>query len=201
MNVHQRFRPEKRIGVGPITVYRAVAPVQQPDLQMPQGWVVSQNAYRGIVSQAGHASAAAALMAASVPGVPKVWTELAFEEVREEIAASYPSRLASLFACVDPIEAFAFTEASGQAQQVFEAEVAEDVPWCVVDMDHFQVVEPPSSDAKGFEEARTQARSYAQQYWQPGEKIGTAEILVGGAMVLKRRLALIPVLSALGLVE
>lgn len=43
---------------------------------------------------------------------------------------------------LDPIEAFAFSEVTGQAQLVYEGHVPDGVPWVVVDMDAFVTRHP-----------------------------------------------------------
>src|SRR5439155_16212041 len=97
-------RPPTRTGHGPLTVYRAVAAAAQPLQQVPQRWVRSQGAYQSLAPNP-QPLIASALQAASVPCVDKVWTELAYEAARLDVAPNLPSRLDSLYAYMDPLEA------------------------------------------------------------------------------------------------
>jgi hypothetical protein len=161
-------------------------------------WVVSQQAYAGLSANQ-TPETAAALLAAGVPQVTKVWTELAFEEVRKELSPDAPSRLNCLFAFADPLEALSFTETTGQGQQVWCGEVDTDVSWKLVDMSPFNVVEPDQISAAGFREAWDKAQAQASRYWNPGAQVDVAEILVAGSLTLLERVRLMPFLREAGL--
>ena len=141
------------------------------------------------------------LVAAGVPEVPKIWTELAYESVRLRAGPEMPSRLDALYAFADPLEALSFTEVTGNAQQVWEGEVTAGVPWVLVDMADFEVVEPLAPDEAGFRTAWDTACERASRYWTPGSDVTLGEILVAGTITLGRRLELLPLLRSLGLVE
>ena len=48
----------------------------------------------------------------------------------------------SLYAYTDPLEALSFTEITDEPKQVWEGTVQNGVPWAVVDMSIFKVLEP-----------------------------------------------------------
>lgn len=110
-----------------------------------------------------------------------------------------PSRLDSLYAYADPLEALSFTEITNEPKQVWEGTVQDGVAWAVVDMSVFKVIEPEVPDEGGFEETWRQAFDAAKQYLQPIVDTGAAEVLVAGQIRLSRRLQLIPLLRELGL--
>lgn len=200
---YQLRRPPTRDGQGPLTVYRAISTVGQPLLQQPMGWVRLQPAFQGLAVDS-TPLAAAALAAASVPNVEKVWTEMAYEAGRVAVAPNLPSRLGSLFCFADPLEALSFTEVAGEAKHVWEAEVQAGIPWALVDMSQFEVVNPSTQDASGYQTAWDQAFRRASSYWAPDADVAdvkVAEILIAGPAMLIRRLELLPLLRELGLVE
>jgi hypothetical protein len=183
-----------------MTVYRAISPEPQALDQRPMGWVRSQPAYSTLATDP-DPKVAAALSTAGTPRVAKVWTELAYEAVRSALAPDAPSRLDSIFACADPIEALSFTEATDSPQHVWEGEVDPGVRWAMVDMSAFSVVEPGSHDRSAYQAAWDRALNQAEAYWAPGPVIVQAEILVLGHLQLRRRLLLLPLLLELGLVK
>jgi hypothetical protein len=126
-------RPAVRQGVGPLTVYRAIALFDQPRRQSPVRWVRGQHAFKAL-SEDASPKIATALARASVDDVNKVWTELAFEEARTRIAPDMPSRLDVLYAYSDPLEALSFTEVTGEPKAVWEGEVQNGVQWALVDV-------------------------------------------------------------------
>ncbi len=194
-------RPTSRTGVGPLMVYRAIAAdMDQPLTQQPMLWVRSLPACRALVDDP-QPRIAKALAAASVPYVPKVWTELAYEAVRLEVSPEKPSRLDVLYAYADPLEALSFTEITGLPKQVWEGGVAEEVPWAMTDMSVYGVIHPTTQDEDGFRTAWAQATEAARKYWQPDNGVRAAELLVAGPVQLTRRLELIPLLRERGLVE
>ncbi|GIW20264.1 MAG: hypothetical protein KatS3mg065_0560 [Chloroflexota bacterium] len=193
-------RLSARIGQGPETVYRAVSTDNQPLLQQPMKWVRLQGAYRAL-AECPTPRMAAALAAAGVPNVAKVWTELAYEAVRQQIARELPSRLDSLYAFADPFEALSFTEVTSGAHQVWEGEVPEGVTWAAVDMSAFGVVRPETPDPAGYAEAWRRATEQARRYWVPGDEIQVQEILVAGELRLTRQVRLLPLLTELGLLQ
>src|SRR5207253_3676004 len=110
---------------------------------------------------------AASLVAAGVANVAKIWTELAFEAVRQQLAPEAPSRLDAIFAFADPIEALSFTETTGQGQQVWRGTVESGVTWWLVDMAAFDVVEPQANAADVFRVSWAVALERARGYWIP----------------------------------
>lgn len=193
-------RPATRSGVGPIGVYRSISNFNQPLHQQPRRWVREQQAFK-VLSGDPKPEIAAALAAAEVPVVVKVWTELAYEACRVDKAPDMPSRLDSLYAYADPLEALSFTEITGSAQQVFRGNVQENVPWAVVDMLDFQLIDPTTLDKEGFNAAWLQAFEDAERYWLHDGTPRAAEILVAGPILLTQRLELLPLLRELELVE
>jgi hypothetical protein len=193
-------RPEDRAGRGNLTVYRAISTDDQPLLQRPMGWVRLQRAYQALAADSNPAIAAA-LAAASVPHIEKVWTELAYESVRLAVAPTLPSRLDSLFAFADPLEALSFTEIAGEAKHVWEMAVPAETSWAVVDMTAFASVDPATKNASGYEAAWEEALERGRSYWTPCSTIKVAEVLVAGPATLTRRLELLPLLRDLGLIE
>jgi len=193
-------RPAKRAGTGPLTVYRSTNRSDLSTIQTPQRWVMSQPAY-AILSATPAASTAAQLQAAIHQHVPKIWTELAYEDVRRRLAPGAPSRLESLFAFADPVEAFSLEQVTNVDKAVWEAEVSIAAPWALVDMSHFEIGEYKSFDEAGFQDAWNNAADRASKYWMPGGTIATAEILVGGTIELKRQLNLVDLFRHIGLIE
>jgi hypothetical protein len=85
-----------------------------------------------------------------VPNVDKVWTELAYESARARIAQALPSRLDSLYAYADPLEALSFTEVTGEPKAVWEGDVLAGAAWALVDVTEFEVVIPTTQDEQGY---------------------------------------------------
>lgn len=181
-------------------MYRSIANTNQPLLQQPVRWARSLPAFQALATNP-TPPIAAALAAASVADVDKVWTELAYESARVQVAPEMPSRLDALYAYADPLEALSFTEVTGEPKQVWEGNVQDRVPWAVVDMSAFKMVEPTNADEAGYQEAWDRAFEEAKMYWEPGDEVRIAEVLVAGSVLLSRRLELIPLLRELGLVE
>jgi len=205
LNMRPLVRPPTLSGVGPLEVFRAIAPVTQNLVQTPQRFVLSSNAHAGLVANP-TAATAAALHAAQVPSVIKVWTELAFESVRASIVPDAPSRLSSVYATADVYEAFSFTEITNGAHYVHRGVVQDGVPWRLVDMGSFEIVHPPTADEAGFEEAWKVALDKANRYWLkdriPASTPFFAEILVGGTVNLDPKpLRLLDVLEADGFIS
>lgn len=94
-------RPNTRTGTGPVTVYRATSKPNQPLLQSPIRWVRQQPAF-GPLSENPNPEHAALLARVGSANIEKVWTELAYEAVRVDVAPDAPSRLDSLYAFADP---------------------------------------------------------------------------------------------------
>jgi hypothetical protein len=193
-------RPAGREGVGPLEVFRAISPAPQARQQIPARYVASLDAYRALSANPAP-EIAAALNTAKVDSVLKVWTELAYEAVRIRVRPTAPSRLESLFAFADPIEALSFTEETDAPKHVWRGQVEAGAPWVVVDMSGFSVPQPPAPNAAGFRTVWRQAETQAMNYWQPGAVVGIAEILVGGPILLSARLRLLPLLRELGLLR
>lgn len=195
-------RPESIEGVGPLRVYRAISVVQQDLRQVPMRAVQSMSAYNAL-SQDMTPRAAVTLARASVAYVPKVWTELAYEEVRKQVAPGAPSRLTSVYACPDVFEAFSFTEETGTAQRVWAGDIESGVRWRLVDMSHFSVPPIQGDDEAAYAEAWDQAQQQAQSYWAAAsDQVSVGEILVDGALLLGgEQLRLIPEMRRLGLID
>lgn len=193
-------RPSSAAGVGPLTVFRAISRDKQPLLQAPRAWVTSLPAFHALSEASNPEIAAPALVTSQVPAVAKIWTELAYEEVRKSVAPGSPSRLTSLFAFADPLEAFAFTEETGEAKTVYEGGVLDGVSWAVTDMSRFRMVEPQENSPAGFAQAWQEASVDAAAYWMPSGDFQMAEVLVEGGIQLIRQLTLIPFLRDIGIV-
>jgi hypothetical protein len=172
----------------------------QPRQQIPARYVVSLDAFRALSANR-DPEIAAALNAAKVDFVLKVWTELAYEAVRIRVRPTAPSRLESLFAFADPIEALSFTEETDTPKHVWRGEVDTGAPWVLVDMRAFSIPQLPVPGAAGFRAVWQQAEAQAMNYWQPTAVVGIAEILVGGPILLSARLRLLPLLRELGLLR
>ena len=201
---HRLQRPEERNGVGPIDVFRALAPQGvQPLSQVPQKWTRSRPAFQSLEPDA-RPEIAAAVRRAEVPDVDKVWTELAYESVRTEVAPQLPSRLDALFCFADVFEAFSFTEVTDAGRPVFKGTVDDGVPWAVVDMARFAIVNPTSHEVDGYEQAWQTASLQARGYWAPGaiiDDLECAEVLVAGSVSIESApLRLIPTMRSLGLI-
>lgn len=182
-------------------MFRAVdAQHQQALRQTAQRWVMNQPAYTAL-NQTPSPEVAAGLHQAGVLNVPKVWSELAYETVRKEAFPAAPSRLESLYAYLDPLEALSFTEVTGYGKQVWRGEVENGVRWAVVDVSHFSVAQPASADINGFQEAWDRARTQARSYWGSEADVREAEVLVAGPIVLTEQILLVPYLRRIGLVR
>lgn len=203
--MHRLARPATLSGFGPLEVFRAVAPTpQQEVVQTPRRWALSTPAYAGLKLDP-RPITAAALHAAGVANVIKVWTELAYESIRVAVVPTAPSRLESLYAMADVYEAFAFNEVTNTGHWVHRGVVAEGVPWQLVDMRSFIVAQPRTPDGAGFDEAWRDACVNAHKYWltghAPPDAPFFAEILVQGELRLdQERLHLLNVMESHGLV-
>jgi hypothetical protein len=103
---------------------------------------------------------------------------------------------------LDPLEAFSFTEETGNGQVIFQGSVEPGVPWAVVDMTNFAVQQPTSWTLDALTEAWDGACAAAQAYWTNTTAPTTAEVLVGGPItLLPQRMLLVPTLRQLGLVQ
>ena len=185
-------------------MFRAIAPIPQSREQTPQRFVLSSPAYAGLAANPTPATAAA-LHAAQVPSVIKVWTELAFESVRAAIMPAAPSRLDAVYACADVYEAFSFTEETNTPHHAHRGMIQDGVPWQLVDMSAFASSVPPTSDEAGFEDAWTKSCDNANRYWLTGQATPNtpffAEILVGGVVTIDAdRLRLLDMMEGEGLI-
>jgi hypothetical protein len=167
---YQRVRPDQRTDRGGLTVYRCVSRLSQPLLQTPVGWTRAQASFDPL-SDDPDPQHAALLHRVGTPNVRKVWVELAYETTRANVAPHFPSRLDSLYAFADPVEAFDFQQHSDTALDVWKATIQDGVHWAVVDMAKFSIPDPPSTDAEGFDAIWDWATDNATQYWAPGETI------------------------------
>lgn len=185
--MYRLVRPPKLSGTGPLEVFRAISTAPQDLVQRPMQFVRNTDAYRGLNVDRSPTTAAA-LHSANVQHVVKVWTELAFEHVRQLVAPGAPSRLDSVYAAPDVYEAFSFTEQTGIAHRVHRGVVADGVPWQLVDMGSFGIVAPETPDAHGFDNAWSLACNRASNYWMTGHATPStpffAEVLVGGPLVI-----------------
>jgi len=161
--------------------------------------VKGQRAYQAL-SVDPRAEIAIALQRANVDHVLKVWTELAYESVRLTVAPDAPSRLESLYAYLDPLEALSFPLEIAEGRQIWRGAVADGVRWSIVDMSAFSSTPPATNDASGFQTSWDEAAVRARDYWQPRNEIRQAEVLIAGAIQLAERLNLLAVLRTLGLV-
>ena len=180
-------------------------PAPQELVQRPMYFVRSADAYQGLAVNRSPTTAAA-LHSANVQNVVKVWSELAFDHVRQLVAPEAPSRLDSVYATPDVYEAFSFTEQTGTAHRVHRGVVADGVPWQLVDMGSFEIVSPQTPDADGFAEAWDLAFDRAQGYWMTGQATPNtpffAEVLVGGTLVIDPEpLRLLEVMEAHALIS
>jgi len=190
-------------GRGPIEVFRVIEPQSgPPPRQVPQKWLLGQNAYRALQPDP-RPETAVALVRANAPNVQKVWTEMAYEAVRTEIAPTAPPRFEAVFAFADPLEAisFPFQFNLGVPKWVYRGTVDETVPWRMVDMVSFSVVQPADTTTQGFADAWEVARRQAQGYWAPSDDVRIAEILVGGSVELTTAVVPLPLLRELGVIE
>lgn len=200
-------RIEPRSGVGPLEVFRAVNTINPVLSQTPQNWLRNMAWFQELEANP-TPEAAVSMYVAPPPGgwsfIPKAWTELAYEEMRLQIRPRAPSRLACLFAMLDPLEALSFTEETGNSQVIFKGSVNVDVPWATIDMTKFlvQLDGPGPWTPQQLVEARVRALILAAEYWSEHGPLMSAEVLVGGGITLTTpRLRLIPTLQALGVVE
>lgn len=186
-------------GVGPAIVFRAIT-ANVPLLQTPQSWVRNQPAFERLAADC-LPDAAAALQAAGVLEVEKVWTELAYESVRAAAARDWPSRLDSLFAFADPVEAFDFGYETLGVKQAWEGTVPDGVAWAQVDMSVFRVERVAAATPAEFADAWQRAERGAHDYWSRSADPEVAEILVAGPIQLVRRVTLTDLFRTLGILE
>lgn len=193
-------RPESLSGVGSLIVYRAISRESQPLLQTPMLWARQQAAFTALTASPEPATAAQ-LHASGVPLVPKIWTELAYESVRVRVARTLPSRLDSLFAFTDPLEAFSLEQITSNDKDVYQGVVQDGVAWCIVDMAHFGIPSFQTFNPEGYQSAWDVACGQAARYWNPTGPIETAEALVAGPVLLQRSaLTLVDLLRHMGIV-
>lgn len=182
-----------------MTVFRAITE-NVPLRQTPQSWVRNQQSFPPL-AEAPVPEKAAELHAAGVPHVEKVWTELAFENVRLERASHLPSRLESLFAFADPLEAFDFGYETFGMKQAWVGEVPENVRWAQVDMSAYRVERAGTATSTEFQVAWDRAVVRASSYWVPSGIPVVAEVLVEGPIQLLRRVTLVQLFRDLRIVE
>lgn len=144
------------------------------------GFVRNTPEYRALSVSRSPEVAAALAATGTMQHVEKVWAEFAYEAARIDIAPSMPSRLDSLYALADPIEAFSFTEHSESAHAIWEIEVDEGVPWAMVDMSKFASGDAGNRDPAGYAALWDDRYEVAKGYWQPPGEIVIGEILIGG---------------------
>ncbi len=182
-----------------MTVFRAITE-NVPLRQTPQSWVRKQQSFPPL-AETPVPEKAVELHGAGTPQVEKVWTELAYETVRLEVAPELPPRLDSLFAFADPIEAFDFGYETLGVKQAWMGEVLDGVPWAQVDVGAFRVERVDETTVEEFRAAWERAAARAVQYWTPGEVPEIAEILVAGPIQLKQRVTLTALFKTLGILE
>ncbi len=104
MNVTRR-RPATVDGEGGL-LYRVLNVNEPPSrVQMPQPRATGTRSYQLLYTSPDPVMAVTVL---DDPYLEDVWTELAYEHVRQQVAQSSASRPGALYAFVDPIEAFHF---------------------------------------------------------------------------------------------
>lgn len=194
-------RLESQTGEGTLTIYRSITPGEQPLLQTPMRWVENQPVFELLNETSLNPVHAALFHRAGTPYIPKIWTELAYESTRKEIAPERPSRLEALYAFLDPIEAFSFIQVTGQIKQIWKGNVLEGVPWAVVDMAEFETADVGDGSADGFARAWDSARQRAKAYWTPTTELKRAEVLIAGDLILEKHLDLIEALQDVGILD
>jgi hypothetical protein len=134
------------------------------------------------------------------PYLEDVWTELAYEHVRQQVAPTSVSRLGALYAFVDPIEAFHFATRpifprEGGPQVVVTIEVPQGTRWRLVDMDRWKVCRLAERTEAGLREAWTRASTAATEYWRVEvADVAFAEVLVEGHAVVGQAISLLDTL-------
>lgn len=210
MPPYRRIRLAERIGVGPMTVYRVLqfpADDRFPrfdHVQLPQRWARRQPEYITLEAaqmKGGDVVGAAehlATQGADRLRLVKALQELIYERIRLEIAPTMPSRLESVYAFIDPLDAFAFAERMKSIPRaVFQATVPEGTPWAVVDMNYF-----PTGQEGDIGIAAEKASRDAPCYWTTDGNDLVPEILIPGAIQLVgNSMEVVPWLVEQGLVE
>lgn len=167
---YKPLRPTQHHGWGSLEVFRSVSAQDQPLLQEPRQWVRRSPLF-ALLQQDQSSENAARLHAENPdanPAVLKIWVELAYETVRYERATDLPSRLDSLYACPDPLEAFCFLDHSDGAYRIWRGTTVEGSPWAIVDMSHFSIGSLKDGSAGDFRCIWSEARDRAVPYWEGG---------------------------------
>ncbi len=192
--VYSLRRFTQQSGVGPVRLFRAlpnaIGQTQWQVKQVPQGYIQTLPGFGLLAAALAGGSTtlnnqAAALAATTNPEkIAKAWTEVLYEEVRAQVAPTAPSRLNSLWAFLDPLEAFALSDRTATAYVVFEAEVLPGITWFVADMSAFSVPQFSGFAASDFLSAEAAVRADASRYWRDGLTSNEPEVLVGGGLTL-----------------
>jgi hypothetical protein len=133
-----------------------------------------------------------------------VWTELAYEKVRQEVAPNAVPRLNALFAFVDPLEAFDFATRpvvrDGYPQAVYEVQVAAGTRWQLVDMTKWSRPSLGDCSAGALRECWNAAQAAANGYWTTdAANVEIGELLIEGSATLRQPISLLRYLhSVLG---
>jgi hypothetical protein len=187
-------RPSELRGVGPFEVYRAVKE-EARDAQMwqePRFFVRQQWAFNRLLTSRDPELAALMYGNDAHPAqtsIPKLWTEAAYETKRLELDSTVPSRLDSLFACADPLDAFLLVDVT-PIGSVWRGTVEDGAGWVIVDMAEFATVTPASATTGAFEDAWREATLRAEAYWTPSSSHTKPEVLVAGAINLTEQVFL-----------
>ena len=111
-------------------MYRVTSRASQPVVQTPQRAVSGLILYSQLIAAPDRAEAIAELFQDSVgianeqSALVKLWAEMVYEEVRQDIRPICPSRLESVYTCVDMLEAFAFAYRTGRGGQICRGRTA-----------------------------------------------------------------------------
>jgi hypothetical protein len=194
-------RPDALEGIGPLEVFRAISAQNQNLHQEPRFWARVQWTFNRLLAAPDPAIAAAAHANPQCGDVPKLWAEVAFEIARRELAPEKPSRLESLYAWFDPIEAFLFID-DATVGAVWRGAVPDGVRWVAANFTAFDVLRPPAGAAAGaFAEAWDALQERARCYWLPTLPIERAEVLVDGVIDLVEKVKLRTLLADAGFLE
>ena len=201
MAAYTPIRPDARSGRGSLTAYRAISRTHHDQVaaigaagqiagEIPMRWVRQQPLFGPLEDRnAAYAAALGANDPAVVGDVHKIWGEIAYEDARAEVAAELPSRLDSIYACPDPIEAFCFLDHSGTARHVWEVLVNDDADWAMVDMAGFSIERPYPVTSEAMEASRAAMLTAGRRYWTPAE-IEQPEVLIAGGITYVREVGL-----------
>ena len=187
-------RPSELRGVGPIEVFRAVKE-EARDAQMwqePMFFARQQWAFNRLLTSRDAKLAALMFGNEAHPAqkaIPKLWSEAAYEVKRQQLDPTLPSRLDSLFACVDPLDAFLLVDAT-PIGSVWRGVVEDGVEWAIVEMAEFATVTPATATVEAFEAAWREASTRAAAYWCPSMPLREPEVLVAGAINLTEQVLL-----------